>query len=431
MQLTMLGIGHANKLHRLIKGLALAIILILPYVALAQEKFTEWGWPLPYEKVSDKSIKWLKEKGWWPLQVAFQAPWSGQNTLNIVMDRQGFLAKRGVEAKWQAFPSGPAINEVIVAARFQVGNGGNFPFTSLLDKNVPVKAIGILSPNLLHAVVVPTDSPLKSLKDAKGSNPPLTFGIVTGSSAEFYFQMAARVNGIEINKDVILKNMPPGEQMALPKGLAGVVPWDPTPTMMVEERKNGRIIDTIFPYNMYEGQFYVRQELVDNVPDVVQAFSDALVEAVLWTRLYPEKAAELMAQDPNLRHYSKSILLQQIMAYNNLYKPTQVYPFDQFWGAVNEAIFDWLYEQKRITRPLKAHDFAASVDKRFMDATFKKLGWAIPQQPPFLPKGWRGDPRKVPYPEYIHAFNTKEPQSFPEPGDLIREWKFAGRTYKP
>ncbi|MGN2393380.1 hypothetical protein, partial [Pelomicrobium sp. G1] len=105
------------------------------------------------------------------------------------------------------------------------------------------------------------------------------------------------------------------------------------------------------------------------------------------------------------------------MAYNNLYKPTQVYPFDQFWGAVNEAIFDWLYEQKRITRPLKAHDFAASVDKRFMDATFKKLGWAIPQQPPFLPKGWRGDPRKVPYPEYIHAFNTKEPQSFPEPGD--------------
>ena len=45
--------------------------------------------------------------------------------------------------------------------------------------------------------------------------------------------------------------------------------------MMVEERKNGRIIDSIFPYNMYEGNFYVRQELIDNVPDVVQAFADA------------------------------------------------------------------------------------------------------------------------------------------------------------
>lgn len=30
----------------------------------AQPKFTDWGWPLPYEKVSDKSVHWLKSKGW-------------------------------------------------------------------------------------------------------------------------------------------------------------------------------------------------------------------------------------------------------------------------------------------------------------------------------------------------------------------------------
>ena len=130
-----------------------------------------------------------------------------------------------------------AINEVMVSARAQVGNGGNFPFTSLLDKKVPVKAIAILSPNLLHATVVPIDSPIKSLKDFKGGAEPATIGIVTGSSAEFYFQMAAQVNGLQLGKDVILKNMPPGEQMAMPKGISAVVPWDPTPAMMVEERK--------------------------------------------------------------------------------------------------------------------------------------------------------------------------------------------------
>ena len=37
-----------------------------------QQKFTEWGWPLPYEKVSDASINWLKQKGWWPLKLAYQ-----------------------------------------------------------------------------------------------------------------------------------------------------------------------------------------------------------------------------------------------------------------------------------------------------------------------------------------------------------------------
>src|SRR5262245_35629132 len=96
------------------------------------------------------------------------------------------------------------------------------------------------------------------------------------------------VNGIVSGKDVILKNMPPGEQMALPKGIDGVVAWDPAPAMMVNERKNGRIIDSIFPYNLFEGNFYVRQELIDNVPDVVQAFADAFAEATLWTRMYPD-----------------------------------------------------------------------------------------------------------------------------------------------
>ena len=407
----------------------LALLVALP--ALAQQKFNDWGYPTPYEKVSDKSVRWLKDKGWWPVQVAYQAPWSGQNTVNIVMDRQGLLKARGIETKYQAFPSGPAINETIVSARFQVGNGGNFPFTSLLDKNIPVKAVAILSPNLLHALVVPPDSPLKSIKDLKGSNPPATIGIVTGSSAEFYFQMAMRVNGLQAGKDVILKNMPPGEQMALPKGITGVVPWDPGPTLMVEERKNGRIIDSIFPYNMYEGQFYLRSEIVENAPDVAQAFSDAFAEATLWTRRYPEKAAELMGEDPSLKNFSRAILLQQIHAYNNLYKPTHIYPHAQFWGSVNESIFNWLHEQKRITQPLKAKDFVAAVDERFMRRTFEKLGWAVPKQPPFIPAGWKGDPGKPPFPDYIHAINTKQPQAFPEKGDLVKAWSFGGKSYNP
>ncbi|MFY9317071.1 MAG: ABC transporter substrate-binding protein [Burkholderiales bacterium] len=411
--------------------LAASIALLVAVPAAAQQKFNDWGWPQPYEKVSDKSVEWLKSKGWWPVQVAFQAPWSGQNTTNIVMDRQGLLKSRGVEAKWQAFPSGPAINETIVSAKFQVGNGGNFPFTSLLDKNIPVKAIAILSPNLLHALVVPPDSPLKSIKDLKGSNPPATIGIVTGSSAEFYFQMAMQINGIEVGKDVILKNTPPGEQMALPKGIAGVVPWDPTPTMMVEERKNGRIIDSIFPYNMYEGQFYLRSEIVENAPDVVQAFSDAFAEATLWIRLNPEKAADLMAEDPTLKNFSKAILLQQIRAYNNLYKPTHIYPHAAFWGAVNETIFKWLHGQNRITRPLAAKDFSDAVDARYMDRTFAKLGWAVPKQPPFLPAGWKGDPGRPPFPEYMHAINTKTPQPFPEKGDLVKAWSFGGKSFAP
>lgn len=408
-------------------------VLAAPSVCLAQvpPKFTDWGWPLPYEQISPKSIQWLKSQGWWPLKIAYQAPWSGQNTVNIVMDRQGLLKQRGLETKFQAFASGPAINEVIVSGRFQAASGGNFPFTSLLDKHVPVKAIAIESPNLLHALIVPSDSRIKSLKDFKGSNPPAAIGLVTGSSAEFYIQMAAALSGVQIGKDIILKNMSPGDQMSMPKGLAAVASWDPTASMIVEERKSGRIVDSIFPYNMYEGQFYVRAELVQNVPDVVQALSDAFAEATLWTRRFPEKAAQLMAEDPNLKNYSKGLLLQQINAYNNLYKPTYIYPHAQFWGAANEQIFKWLYDHKRIETRLSAKDFAAAVEPRFMAKTFEKIGWAEPKVPPFIPPNWTGKPDQAPYPQYLTVQDLKQPQPFPESGDLVKPWTYGGKTYAP
>jgi ABC-type nitrate/sulfonate/bicarbonate transport system substrate-binding protein len=258
-------------------------------------------------------------------------------------------------------------------------------------------------------------------------------GIVTGSSAEFYFQMSAAYHGLELGKDVILKNMPPGEQMALPKGLTGVVPWDPTPTIMVQERKNGRILDTSFPYNVYEGNFYVRQELIDNVPDVVQAFNDAAVEATLWTRLNPEAAVKAMQEDPNLKNYSAEILLQQIKAYNNLYKPTYMYPLAEFWGKANEPIFNWLHQQKRIQRPLKAKPISPP---RWTSAswTTPSPSWAgpFPKVPPFMPGELVRHPfDKMPFPEYSTPVNTKTPQAFPEPGDLVKPWSFGGKTYNP
>ncbi len=393
--------------------------------------FTDWGWPQPYEKVSDKSVAWLKEKGWWPIGVGWQGPFSGQNTINVVMDKAGLLGKRGLDAKFQTFAAGPDVNEAVASARVQVGNGGNFPFTSLLDRGVPVRAIAVVAPNLKHSTVVPVDSPIKTLADFKGSNPPATIGIVTGSSAEFYFTQAAEVVGLQIGKDVILKNMPPGEQLLMAKGIGAVVPWEPSVTIITDDRKSGREADTIFPYNFYEGMFYVRQELIDNVPDVVQAISDAFMEATLWIRLNPDKAADFLAAEPMLKVYGKPLLLQQTELYNNLYKPTYSFPFAKLWGEENARIAKWLKERNRLTKTLTAKDYEDSFDVRFMTKTYEKLGWKVPAQAPFLPANWSGTIGKLPYPAYANVNTLKSPQPWPEPGDLTKPWAFNGKTYTP
>jgi ABC-type nitrate/sulfonate/bicarbonate transport system substrate-binding protein len=410
----------------------IAVVVIGASTAIAAaQSFTDWGWPQPYEKASDKSVAWLKEKGWWPVGVGWQGPFSGQNTINVVMDKTGLLAKRGLETKYQVFAAGPDVNEAVASARMQVGNGGNFPFTSLLDRGVPVRAIAVIAPNLKHSTVVPVDSPLKKLADLKGSNPPATIGIVTGSSAEFYFTQAAEVVGLQIGRDVILKNMPPAEQMLLPRGIAAVVPWEPSVTILTDERKTGREIDTIFPYNLYEGRFYVRQELIDNVPDVVQAISDAFMEATLWIRLYPEKAAGLLAEEPMLKNYGKALLLQQTQLYNNLYKPTSSYPFAKLWGEEDARIAKWLKDRNRVTKALTAQDYEASFDPRFMNVTYKKLGWKTPPAPPFLPPNWPGKIGQLPYPAYNNVTTLNQPQTWPEPDDLTKAWTFNGKTYQP
>jgi len=406
-------------------------VLLSGIVPASAQSFTDWGWPQPYERVSQKSVDWLKQKGWWPIGVGWQGPFSGQNTINVVMDKAGLLEQRGIEAKFQVFAAGPDVNEAVASARVQVGNGGNFPFTSLLDRGVPVKAIAVVAPNLKHSTVVPLDSNIKKLADFKGSNPPATIGIVTGSSAEFYFTQAAEVVGLQIGKDVILKNMPPSEQILMAKGIGAVVPWEPSVTIITENRKTGTEVDTIFPYNFYEGRFYVRQELIDNVPDVVQSISDAFMEATLWIRLNPDKAADLLAAEPMLKNFGKELLLQQTKLYNNLYKPTYSYPFAAMWGEEDARIAKWLKERNRLTKALTANDYEASFDTRFMENTYQKLGWKIPTRAPFLPPNWSGKIGQLPYPEYANAVTLKEPQLWPEAGDLTRPWIFNGKTYKP
>jgi ABC-type nitrate/sulfonate/bicarbonate transport system substrate-binding protein len=421
------GAVHASRMLRLAFG---SFAMVFASVIHAQQ-FTDWGWPLPREQVSQKSITWLKDKGWWPLGIGMVWSWTGQSALNVVMSREGLLEKRGLETKLNVFNLGSELNESFIPGRVQVGVTGNLPFMSLVDKRIPVRAIAIITPMLRHSVIVPEDSRIKSFSDFVGSS--ATVGLATGSSSEFYFQMAAEINGVKIGKDVVLKNMGIADQLLMPSGLDAVVPWDPAVTMLLTQSKGRRVrsVDESYSYTIYEGSYNVRQELVENVPDVVQAITDALVEASLFIRQNPEKATALQLEEGSLKRYDRDLLLQQTKTYNNLYKPTYLYPHADFWGNVSETVGSWLYKNKRLSRDLKAADYAKAYAPEFMAKTFGKLGWRVPSTPVFLPKDWPGDAKKPPYPPYIVSSELKVPQNFPEKGDLVKEWQFNGRVYQP
>src|ERR1700681_4989560 len=55
--------------------------------AQSDQKFTEWGWPQPYDQISPKSKQWLESKGWWPINAGGGVVWSGEEMINNILQQ--------------------------------------------------------------------------------------------------------------------------------------------------------------------------------------------------------------------------------------------------------------------------------------------------------------------------------------------------------
>ncbi|MBV9066940.1 MAG: ABC transporter substrate-binding protein [Methylobacteriaceae bacterium] len=406
---------------------AAAMTAAKPFAARGEDtSSTPWGWPQPYKRISDASIKWLKDNGWWPLSVGNQPAFTGLPAAQ----GKGFFTQRGLEVVVNAFLSGPAINEAAASGRVQAGLEGNFPYTTLLSRGFPVRCVAVVNPNIKHATLVDPGSPLQSIADIKKLPEKASFGIVVGSSAEFYFTEALRSHGLDASKDVILKNMKPTDMLIMPAGLTGFVQWNPYVWDHLLLRKNARQIDSIFDYNFYMGNFWVRNELIENVPDVVQALVDGYAEGILFTKADLAAANTTFQADPMYRGYPPEVINLINEKLNNLYKPSWFYPDQQFWSTENARVAAWLHQTGRLQKLISAQDYNENFAPQFAKETLSKLGWAIPQRPCFLPAGWTGTVGKPPYPKYDNEDTLSGEQQFPEKGDLQRDWMFKGNMYR-
>ena len=88
-------------------------------------------------------------------------------------------------------------------------------------------------------------------------------------------------------------------------------------------------------------------------------------------------------------------------------------------------------DRNRLTKGLTAKDYEDSFDAKFMERTYQKLGWKVPARAPFIPPDWTGKIGELPYPAYANVTTLKEPQPWPEKGDLTKDWSFNGKTYQP
>src|SRR5882724_6713849 len=403
--------------------------------AATTRRFTDWGWPLPYEQISSKSKQWLQGKGWWPINAGWIVVWSSEEMIGTILQTEKLLEKRGIETAWHTFVAAGFSNEAFIPGRIQLANTGALGVLALLSNKVPVRALAVHSPGLTHAATVPLDSPLKSLadlKDARVLKRPAVVGTTTGSTNHFGFIAAAHYLGLKENQDYTLRSSPPGDLAAGPKGIDVFTIWEPHVSNSTEILKATRLLEPLDPYYLYSGYCYTRREIEDNAPDVVQAMTDAFIEAILWGKGNPDKAFAALMSQPAYAHQNRDLIRKMSARFFFWPKPTVYYPFDDpngIWPKEESRISEWAFETGASKNKVTVKDWQDVRRTSYMAATFNKLGWRVPDKPPFLPMDW-GGVGNLPYKPYSAAL-LKGPAAFPEPGELKKPWTFMGKTHQP
>ncbi|HET7095959.1 MAG TPA: twin-arginine translocation signal domain-containing protein [Casimicrobiaceae bacterium] len=397
------------------------------------QKFTDWGWPQPYEQISPKSKQWLESKGWWPISAGWIVVWSGEEMIGNILQSEKLLEKRGIDVKWQTFVAAGFSNEAFIPGRIQLASTGALGVLALLANKVPTRALAVHSPGITHAATVPPDSPLKSLsdlKDQKVLKRPAVVATTTGSTNHFGFIAAAAYLGLKDNQDFTLRSMPPGDIATGPKGIDVFTIWEPHVSYSTEVLKTTRLLETLNPYYIYSGYYYMRLEIEENAPDVAQAMTDAFVEAVLWAKANPQKALDALMAQPAYGRLSKELIQRMSERYLFWPKPTVYYPFDDpngLWPKEESRISEWAFSTGASKTKVTSADWESVRKTSYMATTFGKLGWKVPARPPILPKDF-GGVGNLPYKPYAAEILTG-PAPFPEPGELTKPWTFMGKTY--
>jgi NitT/TauT family transport system substrate-binding protein len=223
-----------------------------------------------------------------------------RGTFEADLDAIGSRSGVHYQVVWQDFPSGSPLTAQMLADKVDIGSMGDYPVLVNGSKtgqytDSKTQLVAITGYNLrgsLNQVVVPSDSPARTLADLRGK----VVSTSLGSAAHGMLEKALQRNGMAASAVHLLNQDPSVGASALEAGqvaaLAQFVPW---PQLMVF-RGQGRLL--------YDGgsngiptfhAVVARQSFTAAHPEVLQAYLDAMRQTTDYINQHPLAAAERVA----------------------------------------------------------------------------------------------------------------------------------------
>lgn len=286
------------------------------------------------------------------LRIGFQKSAS----LLTLQKSSGSLEKKlgplGVSVKWVEFPAGPQLLEGLNVGAVDVGFVGEAPpiFAQAAGARFVYIGHDPAAPEA-EAIVVPRDSPLKSVADLKGKKVALN----KGSNVHYLLVKALEKQGLKFS-DVQPVYLPPADaRAAFERGAVDAwVIWDPF-LAAVEKQSGARVlVDGKGLVNNY-AYYLAERGYAEKQPQVIQAlFEDTQAQAA-WLKAHTKAAAAVIAP---LQGLEAEVVEKSLTRYQFGVKPLTPHV-----AAEQQKIADAFHALGLIPKPIRVADALPAAPK--------------------------------------------------------------------
>jgi sulfonate transport system substrate-binding protein len=218
-------------------------------------------------------------------------------SLNVVKSQGLFeqeLTRRGVKVQWVQFAAGPQLLEGMNVGSIDIGHSGEAPPIFAQAAGTPLVYVGSQPPYPKgEAILVPKDSPIRSIADLRGK----TVALNKGSNVHYFLVKALERAGIKYS-EIKVAFLAPGDARAAFDGgsVDAWAIWDPF-LSVAQSASQARILTDGEGIVANREFFFATRKFAEAYPDILSTLRESIDRAGEWARNKPEEVAEFLGKE--------------------------------------------------------------------------------------------------------------------------------------
>lgn len=274
----------------------------------------------------------------------------------ILLKSKGVLEKRlkpqSVSVEWIEFPAGPQLLEAMNVGSIDFGHTGESPPIFAQAAGASLTYIAGIAPSPAgQAILVPPDSPIKSVTDLKGKK----VAFQKGSSAHYMLLQVLEKFGLQYS-DIQPIYLPPADaRAALVKGsLDAWVIWDPF-YAAAQKAINARVLIDGTEVNKQGGYYLASRKFATENPETIKAILEEIKTLEDWSDKNRDEVAATLSPVLGIDLETMKTATQR--------RKFGVVPIDSNLVALQQKVADKFYELKLIPKQIDVKEAMLSPEQ--------------------------------------------------------------------